>query len=269
MNRRIALASLCLALATLPAAAETRTVCTLVVDTATGERLRQEGACDTAMSPASTFKIPIALMGFDSGILTSPHDPVWPFREGYVDWRAQWKQPTDPQYWMKESVVWYSQQITERLGLSRYRAYVDAFDYGNRDISGDPGKDNGLTNAWLSSSLQITPEQQAAFLARLVRGDLPVSAAAIENTAAITDYGMQPGGWHVHGKTGAGLPRGADGTLIRGQPFGWFVGWAARDGRTVTFARLIRDSERQSVPPGFRARDAVLDDLFGADGSLN
>lgn len=29
--------------------------------------------------------------------------------------------------------------------------YVRAFKFGNEDVSGDPDKDNGLTNAWLSS----------------------------------------------------------------------------------------------------------------------
>tara|TARA_R110002020_G_scaffold35743_5_gene107809 strand:- start:5539 stop:6372 length:834 start_codon:yes stop_codon:yes gene_type:complete len=248
--------------------ADTHVVCTLATDAESGEVLVEEGDCAARMSPASTFKIAIALMGYDAGILESADRPELPFKPGYVDWRPEWKQATTPARWMKLSVVWYSQQVTGQLGMERYRAYVDGFDYGNRDLSGDPGKDNGLTQAWLSSSLEISPREQVAFLRKMITGRLPVSEAAVIRTAAITDYGVKADGWRVHGKTGAGLPKGADGNRLRGQPFGWFVGWAERDGRIVVFARLIRDRARQPEPPGFRARDGVIADLFGPAGAL-
>jgi beta-lactamase class D len=49
--------------------------------------LKTEGDCDKRYAPMSTFKIPLSLMGFDSGILVDEMHPVWPFKEGYVDWR--------------------------------------------------------------------------------------------------------------------------------------------------------------------------------------
>ena len=250
-----------------PAMAESRIVCTLIQETA-GEdanaprSLVSEGDCDARYSPASTFKIAIALMGYDSGILTSPSGPEMPFRRGYVDWRKAWKQPTDPTRWMQESVVWYSQQVTSRLGLEKFRAYVDGFDYGNRDISGERGENNGLTEAWLSASLKISPAEQVAFLQRMLAGTLPVSAEAVENTTAITDYGVRPGGWHVHGKTGSGLPRDHKGSLKWGEPFGWFVGWAERDGRTLVFARLVQESEKPEKPAGPKTREGLFAEYF-------
>lgn len=255
-----------------PAAAESRIVCTLIEeapapDTESPRTLVSDGDCDARYSPASTFKIAIALMGYDAGILTSPSDPVMPFRKGYVDWREAWKQPSDPARWMRESVVWYSQQVTARLGIESFRHYVDAFDYGNRDTSGKQGEANGLTSAWLSSSLAISPTEQVAFLKKMLGGKLPVSEAAVENTAAITDYGVRPGGWHVHGKTGSGLPKDANGSLMWGQPFGWFVGWAERDGRTVVFARLVQESEKPEKPAGPKTRDGLFAEYFDrADG---
>ena len=251
-----------------PAHAETVTLCSAVVDAASGVMIRQEGACDRRVTSASTFKIAISLMGYDAGILKDLHTPALPFKEGYPDWIPAWRATTDPARWMEKSVVWYSQQITRALGEKRFEGYVRAFGYGNGDVSGDPGKHNGLTRSWLSSSLQISPLEQIAFLRRLVRRQLPVSERAYEMTETITDYGVQPNGWHVHGKTGAGLPRNADGTLRRGRPYGWFVGWARKGGRTIVFARLIQDSERQRVSPGYRARDALLQDLFSRDSPL-
>ncbi len=63
----------------------------------------QEGDCATRVTPASTFKIAISLMGFDSGFLKDAHTPTLPYREGYVDWGgAEWLKPTDPTRWIKK-----------------------------------------------------------------------------------------------------------------------------------------------------------------------
>nr|WP_280939056.1 penicillin-binding transpeptidase domain-containing protein [Methylobrevis pamukkalensis] len=181
---------------------------------------------------------------------------------------ANWRATTDPTLWMKNSVVWYSQLITADLGNGGFDRYVKAFDYGNEDTSGDPGKDNGLTESWLGSSLEISPREQVTFLRRLVGRDLPVKAAAFDMTEQLMDIGPQPGGWHVYGKTGAAPSRLPDGTNARGQPWGWFVGWATKGERTVVFSRLTKDTTRPEVSPGIAARKALIEELFSADGKL-
>jgi len=263
-----ALAALASLLSASVAHAETRTICTAVADVVTGKPIVQEGTCEASVTPASTFKIAISLMGYDAGVLKDARTPELPFEEGYADWRPEWKQATDPTSWMAKSVVWYSQQITRSLGNERFQDYVAEFDYGNEDVSGDPGKHNGLTNAWLSSSLKISPLGQLEFLRKIVSRELAVSSDAFDMTAKLIDNGVQSSGWHVHGKTGAGLPTGADGAPQPGRPYGWFVGWATKGDRTVVFARLIQDSERQPTAPGARARETVMRDLFSAAGSL-
>lgn len=75
-----------------------------------------------------------------------------------------WKYPHNPYTWMRDSCVWYSQVLTQQLGMKRFKEYVDAFHYGNEDVSGDKGQNNGLTHAWLSSSLAISPTEQMQFL---------------------------------------------------------------------------------------------------------
>jgi beta-lactamase class D len=245
--------------------AQSRVVCTLVVAADTGKPLLEEGDCDRRMSPASTFKITISLMGFDSGILQSPDKPVLPFKKGYADFLPEWRQPQTPASWMRDSVIWYSQQTTLRLGAEKYASYVKAFDYGNQDVSGDPGQNNGLTRAWLSSSLQISPREEVGFIRKLVGHALPVSDTAVSNTSAILDQGMK-GDWHVYGKTGSGGVKGRDGKLTR--PFGWFVGWATRGHETVVFARLIQADEGRAMGVGPKARDGLMSSVFLAKGVL-
>ncbi len=239
-------------------AAPAETVCTVLADIADGRILAQEGDCEARMPPASTFKIPIALMGYDSGFLVDQTAPELPFKTGYPDWIESWRRDTDPRSWMENSVVWYSQEITKSLGMDRFAAYVQAFGYGNEDVSGDPGKGDGLTRAWLSSSLRISPLEQVDFIARLVNRRLPVSGHAYAMTEAILTRHDLPGGWTALGKTGTGFQVGIGGAADRRRPFGWYVGWAAKGKRAVAFARLVAFSEPRRMTPGLGARDEML-----------
>lgn len=235
--------------------------CTELVDAASGKNLVREGQCDRRMPPMSTFKIAISLMGYDSGVLVDEHTPTLPFKDGYVDWRPEWRMATDPAAWLQKSVVWYSQQITMRIGEERYRNYVKRFDYGNQDVSGDPGKSNGFTYAWLNSSLQISPDEEAAFVRKLVNRQLGVSAKAYDITARLLKQKPLANGWDIYGKTGAGSPHLPDGSSDSAHAFGWFVGWAVKGERTIVFVRFGQDETEQPGSAGYRVRDGLLREL--------
>jgi beta-lactamase class D len=239
--------------------------CTILLDAASGKPLLREGSCGERVTPASTFKIALSLMGYDSGVLRDEHAPALPFKAGYVDWRPAWRVPTDPARWMHESVVWYSQQVVAKLGLPRVQTYVDRFGYGNRDLSDARHraelKESGLNLAWINSSLAISPDEQAAFLRKLVRRELGVKPLAYEMTARILKQPDLPNGWQVWGKTGSGSPVLADGRSDNAHAYGWFAGWASKGPRTVVFVRLIQDDKDTDGPTGYRARDALLAEL--------
>ena len=247
------------ALTTLPAQAGT--LCNLVTDAKTSAVLEQTGDCTTRVTPASTFKLAISLMGFDAGYLHDAHTPLLNYQPGDPDWGgANWLQPTDPARWIKYSVVWYSQRITHALGAAKVGHYTRAFRYGNADLSGDPGKANGLDRAWIGSSLKISPVEQAAFLQRLVNRTLPVSRHAMDMTARLALIDERPDGWEIHGKTGMAYPRDANGVSDEAHGYGWFVGWGMKAGRTVVFVRLVQDEQAGGVSAGLRARGEVLRD---------
>jgi beta-lactamase class D len=254
MRRRMMLALLALLTA---APAQARTLCTIVLDE-TGQVRIEEGDCRTRVTPASTFKIPLAVMGFDSGFLTDAHTPVFPYKPGYVDWGGEaWKQPTDPTRWLKFSVVWYSGLVTHALGEARVEDYARRFGFGNADLSGDPGRNNGLDRGWIMSSLKVSPAEQVAFLRRLVRDELPVSRVAMEKARSIVES-SPAGDGEAHGKTGAAFPRRPDGSFDEAHGYGWYVGWISRGAATYLFARLDQDEQADSVTPGVRARSAFL-----------
>ncbi|MDR3516735.1 MAG: class D beta-lactamase [Azospirillaceae bacterium] len=247
-------------LAVIPAEfAAAATICTAIADAKTGDFLRRDGDCVLRVTPASTFKIAISLMGFDSGFLTDEHQPSLAFQPGDVDWGGEaWRQPTDPERWIKYSVVWFSRRVTHGLGEDRVKAYAAAFHYGNADITGDPGQHNGLDRAWISSSLKISPMEQIAFLTALVNRRLPVRAQAVDMTEHLTAVARLPDGWDIHGKTGTAFPRDADGRSDEAHGYGWFVGWARNGEQTLVFAWLTQDEAPAKEPAGLRTRDGFL-----------
>ena len=249
-------AALVATLSALPAA-QGAELCTAIGDAANGAVLLERGACRQRVTPASTFKLAISLMGYDAGFLKDEHHPELPYRKGYVDWRPSWLSATEPTKWMRESVVWYSQQVTASLGKERFAAYARQFQYGNADVSGDAQHD-GLSMSWIGSSLRISPVEQLAFLRKLVNRELGVSQHAYDMTAALTKAEQAPDGWELHGKTGA-----ASG-------YGWYVGWASKGARAITFASLIRKepSDPQEVPAGVLARDAFIAEYPALVGNL-
>jgi len=231
--------------------------CTLLAEAQSGKILLQQGQCEQALPPNSTFKIPIALMAYDAGLLQDERLPVLDFKAGYADWIESWKQPINPSSWMQYSVVWYSQILTQQLGMARFQDYLQRFEYGNQDASGDAGKDNGITNSWLSSSLRITPIQQLHFIRKLVNQQLPVSAQAQSLTKKITYLSNLNNGWRVHGKTGTG--RLADGSSAAQDQIGWFIGWADNGKQQIVFVHQIQDQiPAEQGYAGPRAKTALL-----------
>lgn len=234
--------------------------CTLVVNAASGETLSRKGICDQAHAPQSTFKFPLALMGYDSGVLEDAKTPTWDYKPEFQASKREQK-TVNPTIWLGDSILWYSRQITRKLGEARFADYVTKFNYGNMDVSGQPRKNNGLTHSWLMSSLKISPEQQVRFVRAVLDRRLPVSAKAYDMTQAILPTFETYAGWSVHGKTGSGWLRDAAGDIDKNRPLGWFVGWAEREGQRVVFARLEIGSGKSEVRPGIKARDMIFAEL--------
>lgn len=207
--------------------------------------IEAKGDVDERHSPCSTFKIALSLMGFDAGILIDKNTPKWEFREEYeqklqswykrsIGLQYNWIQSHTPATYMENSVVWFSQLITERLGEEKFKNYVEKLNYGNKDVSGTaPHFNDGLLNSWLQTSLKISPAEQVEFLEKMLLKTLPLSIDAQEKTAEIMQKRVngQPEewkGWKLYGKTGGGK------SYER-----WFVGWVEKDGEKIVFANYI------------------------------
>ena len=170
-----------------------------------------EKRCALRFAPCSTFKVALALMAFDKGILK---DETTTYKWDGVQHEIQsWNRDTSAADWMRNSVVWYSQRITPQLGPEAIKDYLARFDYGNRDISG------GLMTFWLGSTLNISADEQLRFWQRFWRGDLPVSRYATDTTKKLIHLETSPSGMELSGKTGS--------HTTDKEELGWFVGHLA------------------------------------------
>lgn len=221
--------------------------------------------CKTPMAPNSTFKIPLSLMGYDKKILKDENNPKWEFKEKYLSngfdssWMpVQWKESNTPSSWMKYSVVWYSQKLTPLLGSKVIKEYLYAFDYGNKDFSGTLGKNDGLENAWLESSLKISAENQIQFLKKFVLEILPVTKQSLQMTKKLLYIEQSKSNTDFYGKTGGGF-------IKNKYAHGWFVGWIEKDNNTFIFASQIKNKEINREAGGLKAKKIAMEILQEID----
>lgn len=226
-----------------------------------GTVLKQEGECKRAYAPESTFKIALSLIGFDSGILHKESCPTWSLPKDTDPFINVCKGDHNPRTWMRDSCAWYSRILTSKLGVEKLQDYINKFEYGNKNLSG------GLNDAWLSNSLQISPQEQVNFLQKVIDRKLPISQTSYDVTHDIMYIQELPGGWKLYGKTGTGKVQDSKGAKTEMQ-HGWFVGYIVKGERKVVFANHIADTKKQSTFASHRARNEALIKLWNLINDL-
>jgi beta-lactamase class D len=181
-----------------------------------------------AILPASTFKIPNSVIALDTGVVGDPDKDVFKW-DGVTRFIPEWNKDHTLRSAIAASVVPVYQEIARRIGEERMQKYVDAFDYGNRDIGG------GIDRFWLTGDLRIDPIQQVDFLDRLRRGVLPASKRAQDLTRDILPV-TKVGNAIIRSKTGLiGVDDKTDAENVRSS-VGWLVGWVENGSQQTVFA---------------------------------
>lgn len=175
-------------------------------------------------SPFSTFKIPNSLIALETGIVTDVDAPIAVDTAAYPPeewWMPEWMGVNTLRSSMKYSVVPVYRTIAKRIGVERMQAYIDRFDYGNRDIS------SGLDEFWLGGSILISAHEQIEFLRRFHEGRLGVGKRATEKVKDIL-VRETTATYRLSAKTGTGT--------AGGRGLGWYVGYVEREKGVTYFA---------------------------------
>lgn len=198
-----------------------------------------EARCTAGLLPASTFKIPNSIIALESGVVADPDKDVFRW-DGVTRAFPDWNKDHTLRSAIAASAVPVYQEIARRIGAARMQRYVDAFDYGNGKIGG------GIDRFWLTGDLRISAHQQVAFLDRLRRDALPVSARSqqlVRNILPLTKTGDAV----IRAKTGL---VGVDDRSASGgwrASAGWLVGFAASEARQTVFALNLDIKDKRHI----------------------
>lgn len=206
--------------------------------------------CRVRFPACSTFKVPLAVMAFDSGVLKNEEQILkW---DGEKKMLEPWNKDHNAKSWMRDSVVWFSQKLTPEIGDKKLKNYLKKFEYGNQDIS------TGITTAWLNSpsdprgSLAINAFEQVEFMKKLWLSQLPVSERSMNLTRQLTYLETSPNGFKLSGKTGSQFYDPA-----RKVQFGWFIAHLGHKDKEYIVVTNMSDLApvETTLFGGFRAKE--------------
>ncbi|MDD2714988.1 MAG: class D beta-lactamase [Candidatus Wallbacteria bacterium] len=203
--------------------------------------------CETRFSPCSTFKVFNSLAGLDAGILNDENTLFkW---DGTKQPYGSWEKEQTLQSAFRDSVVWYFQENSRRVGPLKMQKYLNGVGYGNCDISG------GIDTFWLNSTLKVSAIEQVIFLKRLYRDKLPFEQRSMETVRKIMVQ-EQEKNLEFSGKTGSAFVNDK-------WTLGWFVGHLKLKTSDYLFAANISAPDDAR---GTKAREItcdILKELFG------
>jgi beta-lactamase class D len=172
--------------------------------------------------PCSTFKIAHSLIALDSmAIDNKEHQIKWnPNKHNKKSWWPKsWTKDHNLTSAFKNSVLWYYQDLVNKVGIQKYHTYLKWFDYGNHKIKGNP------KTFWLENSLKISADEQITFLKKLKNGDLGLSSQATETVQELMILDKDKEGI-LRGKTGTCLLSDSNkDNPFKGPLMGWLVGY--------------------------------------------
>ena len=194
--------------------------------------------------PASTFKIPNALIGLEVGSIGDENEVFhW---DGKPKPRPEWERDQTLATGMRYSVVWMFQEVARRTGKERMKEWLAKLDYGNHDIKG------GIDHFWLQGAIRVSAMQQVEFLRKLAEGELPMTQRSqrLVRNALVMERTPE---YTLYGKTGT------SGQLRN--PVCWWVGWIEKKGKPVAyFAMNYMPNTKSRYEDRFDIGRAILHD---------
>ncbi|MGD1007335.1 MAG: penicillin-binding transpeptidase domain-containing protein [Ignavibacteriaceae bacterium] len=128
--------------------------------------------CKQRFQPASTYKIPNALIGLETGVISdSDYVIKW---DGTPQPFKAWERDHTLKSAIYYSVVPYFRELARRVGREKMQYWLNKINYGNKTI-GD--KEDYF---WLDNSLRISADEQVEFLKKFYSGRLPFSKRSLD-----------------------------------------------------------------------------------------
>ncbi len=204
--------------------------------------------CSQRFIPASTFKIFNALVGLQLGVVSDEHYVMhWDSVQRSV---PSWNHDQDMEEAMRNSTVWYYQEVARKIGPGKMQQYLNLVHYGNANMTG------AIDSFWLNGGLRISCDEQIEFLKDFYQNTYHFSnpaVAAVKKMLVLVDTM----GYRLSGKTGWGEMKGEE-TGGQALNIGWFVGYVEKEGNVYFFATNISSPEPAPENFGSASRQITL-----------
>ena len=197
--------------------------------------------------PASTFKIMNSLVALETGAIKDEKEMIeW---DGTDRGWENWNRDQNMLYAFRNSTVWFYQEMARRIGEEKMQYWINACDYGNKNISG------GIDLFWLQGEIRISAMEQIEFLQKLYENDLPFN---IRNQLLVKEIMLadSSASYRLYAKTG---------WAARVSPqIGWYVGFVETASDVWLFAHNMTIEENQQTA----FRNEITYEILKAQGII-
>jgi beta-lactamase class D len=199
-------------------------------------------------SPASTFKIVNALVGLQTGRLTTDSSVIpW---DGTVREKPDWNQDLSLYRAFRLSSYGHFQTLARSIGRDTLQYWLDTLKYGNMRIG------QQVDAFWLNDTLRISPDEQLGLVKRLYFRQLPFRASVQESVKKMMIQ-ENNATYQLAYKTGLGR-------TDKGKPLAWVVGWIEESRHVYPFVLNVEMADGKAdalVEARIRILRAILTDI--------
>lgn len=201
--------------------------------------------------PASTFKIPNAIIALETGLLTDA--------ETILKWDGQerdfetWEQDMSFKEAFRASCVPCFQEIAREIGEDRMKSYLNKLSYGQIKIQND------VDSFWLVGDSRISPFEQIDFLSRFYSKKLPILTSTRDQMLRILEI-ERDGDHRFSGKSGWSYKDENNN--------GWFVGFLEKGGKIYYFALNIEPMDAKNMQKFVLGREQAVRGALRALGLM-
>lgn len=195
-------------------------------------------------TPDSTYKLYLALIGFDRNVMSLNNtEQKWDGKENAF---KEWNQNQNLNSAMRYSVNWYFENINNSIKNKELKSYISELQYGNENISGSK-------NYWNESSLKISAIEQVNLLMKLDNQQLKFDEKyinAVKDSITLNKSNQ----YRYSGKTGTGIINGKETN-------GWFIGTIEKNGKSYYFATHLDSKDNASGKKAKNISEKILEEL--------
>lgn len=210
---------------------------------------------DSAVSPASTFKIINSLIGIETGVVANDSTIFeW-------DGKPSGRPACDSALTMKNAfqiscLSWY-QQLARKIGKEKMQYYLDTLGYGAH-----PNKfkiTGAVDSFWIDESVKVTADEQLGIVKKLYFDQLPFQKRTqkiVKNMMLREDNAN----YKLSYKTGLS-------ETANGHQTGWIIGWIEENEHPYFFSLEVETND--TVPSIAEARLQLLKDILKHYGYMS